>query len=205
MLYGVDRKDDAQLILDNMSITFRPPDRGTKARFTWKPPFYIPARAPGKRYSMSTHVHVSKQEILKIWNSEAVQNEIQAHNRYRDHVLLALYAFARRKGVIASSEFIWLRPVNRRLYYLLNNYGRRSVWPEIAGPWVHYQLEDAVRLRLPSFEGRDLEKMEVENAVNALELAMYEEGWIHGLSLSDDEYGLMGAAKDKNKGQHKAF
>jgi len=195
LLFGTDRKDDAQKILDNMSITFRPPEKATRARMTWKPPFYVPGKPGNNRYSMSTHVHVSRREIMKIWKSDAIQYVVRPHNRYRDLVILTLYAYARRKGVIACSEFIWLRPVNRTLYYLLNNYGRRTVWSEVAGPWTHYQMEEVLSNSISGFRGTDLSEndKQVESAVNALEFAMYEEGWIHSLHYESNKerYGIM--------------
>lgn len=193
LLFGAGRKEDGQKILDNMSLTFRPPQKGHKAKLSWRPPFYVPGTAGRKGYSISTKVHVPREEIKKIWKSEEVQRLIRPHNRYRNLVILTLYAFARKKGVISCAEFIWLRPVNRNLFYLLNNYGRRTAWVEVAGPWVHYEAEEILGNNMHTFSGTDIpldEKM-VEPAVNALEVAMFEEGWIHSLILDKKEYGLM--------------
>lgn len=184
LLFGAGRKADGQKILDNMSASFRPPVETQKACFLCKPPFYKLPRKGRKSYAISTKVHVSKKEISGLWQSEDIQKIIRPHNRYRNLVILALYAHARKKGVVSSAEFIWLRPVNRRLFYLLNNYGRRTAWVEIAGPWVHYQAEEALGNHDPNFSGTNIsvEEKQVQPAVNALELAMYEEGWIQTMS-----------------------
>ena len=193
LLFGSGKKEEGQKILDTMSVTFRPPRKAVKAKWSFKPPFYIPG-SPGKKgYSINTHVPTPAKEIEKIFNSEAVQLYVRPHNRYRDHVILSLYAFARKKGVLSTAEFIWLRPVNRRLFYLLNNYGRRTAWVEIAGPFVHYQAEEVLGNHSRDFQGTDIPEEDklVEPAVNALELAMYEEGWVHGLQNDKKKYGLM--------------
>ncbi|MBR4747704.1 MAG: hypothetical protein IK061_09995, partial [Desulfovibrio sp.] len=92
------------------------------------------------------------------------------------------YECARRKGVLPTAEFIWLRPVDRRLYYLCNNLGRRSVWPEIAGAWAHYQTESLLGSADPDFAG--LGEAHVEEACDALEAALFDEGWIAPERLS---------------------
>lgn len=193
LLFGSGKKKEGQKILDNMSISFRPPQKAEKAKWSFKPPFYTAAKREKKGYSISSQVSVPKKELEKLFSSETVQLFVRPHNRYRDHVILALYAYARKKGVIATSEFIWLRPVNRKLFYLLNNYGRRTAWVEIAGPFAHYQAEEILGNHSRDFQGTDIppEDKLVETAVNALELAMYEEGWVSDLILDKKHYGLM--------------
>lgn len=198
LLFGTNKKDDGQKILDNMSVTFRPPRKEVPARWSWKYPFYIKGVKGRKSYSMSTYVHVNRQEILKLFNREDVQLMVRPHNRYRDHVVLALYAYARKKGVLSTAEFIWLRPVNRRLFYLLNNHGRRTSWVEVAGPVTHYSAEELLGNNNRDFQGTDIPPQDklVRHAVNALELAMFEEGWVSSLQLDLKEYGRMDQKKE---------
>ena len=90
---------------------------------------------------------------------------LRPHSFWRDTALLALYEAARTKGVLPTAEFIWLRPVNRQLWYLLNNLGRRTAWPETAGLWAHYMTETAIARVDPSSRG--IEDPQVEEAVSA--------------------------------------
>ena len=187
MFFGTGKKDIGQKILDGMSVSFRPPVPSKPLRFDRHWPF-IHAPLKGKRgYSISWDGKLTDyNRVRKVWESEEVQRVVRPHNRYANLVILALYAFARRKGVISCAEFIWLRPVNRNLFYLLNNYGRRTVWPEIAGPWCHFQAENALCNVEPDFEGLRIasDMKQVETAVNALEYALYEEGWILAENMS---------------------
>ncbi len=50
---------------------------------------------------------------------------------------MGLLIYAKRKGVLASSQFIWLRPYDRTLWYALNQIGGKATWAEAAGPWAH--------------------------------------------------------------------
>jgi intracellular multiplication protein IcmP len=44
-------------------------------------------------------------------------------------------------GVLQSALFLWLKPKDRRLWYILNNVGRKVAWPEITGVFAHWQFE----------------------------------------------------------------
>ena len=110
---------------------------------------------------------------------------LKPHSFWRDTALLALYEAARTKGVLPTAEFIWLRPVNRQLWYLLNNLGRRTAWP--AGLWAHYMTETAISRVDPSSRG--IEDPQVEEAVSALGRALYEEGWITADQASPQDSG----------------
>ncbi len=78
--------------------------------------------------------------IKKYEEKEVVQNIINSHF-YTKTVLSGLLEEARKDGVLATADFIWLKPLNRPLWYMLNNIGRRASWIECAAPWSHYWSE----------------------------------------------------------------
>ena len=55
--------------------------------------------------------------------------------------MMSMLEYARRNGVLPSSEFFWLRPVDRKLWYVLNNVGRNVAWTEVAGIYGHWLAE----------------------------------------------------------------
>jgi intracellular multiplication protein IcmP len=57
---------------------------------------------------------------------------------YVHTVMMSMLEYARLNGVLASSEFFWLRSVDRKMWYTLNNVGRSVAWPEIAGIYGHW-------------------------------------------------------------------
>lgn len=45
------------------------------------------------------------------------------------------------RGVLASSSFIWLKPEDRQLWYILNNVGSEAIMVEAAGALAHHRAE----------------------------------------------------------------
>ena len=80
--------------------------------------------------------------------------------------MASLLELAREDGVLAAAEFLWLKTVDRPLWYMLNSVGRRTAFPEVAGPFGHWVVEKRLR--------RPLQTAMVEEAINGLEEAISE-------------------------------
>ena len=80
--------------------------------------------------------------------------------------MATLLQMARTDGVVATADFLWLKPVDRRLWYMLNSIGRQTVVPEISGPYAHWLAEKKI--------GRPLVAPMVKEAVTGLEAAVAE-------------------------------
>ncbi len=187
MLFATDHKQEAQALLDELSLSFRAPQKPSRAHWQWTPPFRVPARK-GHPYLLDTHLDDATLGLCeKALNSSPVQKALRPHRTWRNLALLALYEAARSKGVLPTAEFIWLRPVHRELYYLCNNVGRRTAWPEIAGALAHYQAEET--LGHMDAASRGIIEPQVDEAVTSLEVALYEDGWISPDALSEQVAG----------------
>jgi len=81
-------------------------------------------------------------------------------------MMASMLSLARMDGVVASAEFLWLKPIDRPLWYMLNSVGRRTPYIEVAGPFAHWLTEMQMRKRI-------LVPM-VDNAVDALDVALRE-------------------------------
>ncbi len=103
--------------------------------------------------------------IEKHAKEEKIQKIIASH-AYVFTVMAALLKEARTFGVLASAQFIWLRPKNRTLWYTLNGVGRRVSYAEVAGIFAHWIAEDIA--------GKALERPFVVKAVDGLEIAISE-------------------------------
>lgn len=73
---------------------------------------------------------------------------------------------ARDDGVIAAAEFLWLKIVDRRLWYMLNSVGRQVAFTEVAAPFGHWKVEKRLR--------RPLKTPMVDEAITALEYGVAE-------------------------------
>ncbi len=111
---------------------------------------------------------------------ETNHKQLTRHASFTNCWMSALLEFARGKGVIACSMFIWLRPSDRTLWYALNQCGRRVAWPEAAGVRAHMQAE--------AQQGRAIETPQVQSAVIALEDSLVKSGYIfRGLTNNMEE------------------
>jgi intracellular multiplication protein IcmP len=89
---------------------------------------------------------------------------VQKRHAYVYSYMATMLEIARSDGVLASAEFLWLKPVDRRLWYMLNSVGRQTSLVEIAGGFAHWLAEKKV--------GRGLKTPMIKEAVNSLEMAV---------------------------------
>ncbi len=101
--------------------------------------------------------------IHKHANTKLVKQVVETH-AYLFTVMAEMLRAARSDGVQATADFLWLKPIDRRLWYVLNTVGRQTPFAEVAGPYAHWIAENQIgrRLLLPM----------VEEATNALENAL---------------------------------
>ena len=151
LAYGGGGRDKAQAMLDQMSLSFVEPEN------------------EGDDFDID--ITGADKLIEQYKNDEELEYTVKHHESYVYPWLMALYEdFAKRKGVLPSSQFIWLRPVNNCLFCALNQMGKREPWIEAAGPWAHYQAENQAEQRI--------EKPHVEEAVVGLKSYMINDGWM---------------------------
>lgn len=77
------------------------------------------------------HKHLDSKKVAKI---------LGLHG-YVTTVLASMLVGARELGVLATSEFIWLKPLDRRMWYMLNSVGRTTPVAEICGAFAHWLAE----------------------------------------------------------------
>ena len=78
--------------------------------------------------------------LKKHINHKIVQKIIQNH-AYELTVMASMLEAARQDGVQASADFLWLKPLDRRLWYTLNTVGRQTPFAEVAGVYAHWLAE----------------------------------------------------------------
>ncbi|MDF1645974.1 MAG: type IVB secretion system coupling complex protein DotM/IcmP [Legionellaceae bacterium] len=103
--------------------------------------------------------------IQKYENTEMVQDIVQKH-AYQYTVIAELLKASRDDGVVPSAEFLWLKPVDRRLWYLLNSIGRQTPYAEVGGIFAHWRAEQVM--------GRRSLTPMIDEAIRALEIAVKE-------------------------------
>ncbi len=124
------------------------------------------------RSTSSGKVNTSGADALirKAMRASSIVVDITNRHAYIYTVMASMLELARRDGVLPTAEFLWLKPVDRQLFYMLNNVGRQTAFPEIAGAFSHWLAEKEMRRRL-------LVPM-VSQAVKGLEEAITEQIYI---------------------------
>jgi len=103
-------------------------------------------------------------ELLKKHeNSKIVKKVVETHAFFYT-VMSSMMEVARLDGVLASAEFIWLKPIDRTLWYVLNTVGRQTAPAEIAGIVAHWLAEKEI--------GRALTIPMVDEASIGLEVSL---------------------------------
>ncbi len=105
-------------------------------------------------------------ELVTKFEQEKFVKWLNPRHAYLTTWLSSLLSLARNSGVVATSEFLWLKAVDRRLWYTLNSVGRNTPFCETAGIHAHWLAERKV--------GRALKTPMVKQAVLGLEIAMSE-------------------------------
>jgi len=78
--------------------------------------------------------------LAKFGNTPEIKQIISRH-AYVFTVFAELLTTARKTGIVANSLFLWLKPLDRPLWYVCNNVGRKAVFAETAGVHAHWLAE----------------------------------------------------------------
>ncbi len=103
--------------------------------------------------------------LNKHLQAENVQ-EVVGRHAYLLTVMASLLFTSREDGVMPSADFLWLKVVDRRLWYMLNCVGRQTPFAEVGGPFAHWVAEKKT--------GRRSLAPMIDEAIRALEVAVKE-------------------------------
>ncbi len=78
--------------------------------------------------------------------------------------MASMLELARTDGVLAVAEFLWLKKIDRTLWYMLSTVGRQTAFSEVGGPYAHWLMEKKL--------GRPMKIPMVKEAVVALKAAI---------------------------------
>lgn len=132
---------------------------------------------------------VSKAD--KLWKKYAYTEVVRSVIARHSYINVAMYALLiecrQCSGVLQPALFLWLKPVDRTLWYVLHGAGLRVASVESGGARAQYLAEIA--------NGGPIAKPMVDEASFALRESLSDEGWIHPES---DDYKPMETFEDDN-------
>lgn len=91
------------------------------------------------------------------------------HKSFTNVWMTALLGYARRRGTLPTAQFVWLRAIDRTLWYALNQYGGRRPWVEATGVWAHFEAEQTLE--------QALLEPEILDAADWVAHEIYQDGW----------------------------
>ena len=105
-------------------------------------------------------------ELLKKYKDKIEVVRVTEKHAYVLTVMASMLQLARLDGVLSSAEFLWLKPMDRSLWFMLNAVGRQTVTVEVAGAYAHWlaEIELGSAIKIPM----------VEEATNAFEFVFEE-------------------------------
>lgn len=99
----------------------------------------------------------------------ATIDKVCSKHAFTATALITLTNLARQKtGVLPSSDFLWLKRIDRHMWYTLNNIGRRRFFTEGAGAISHFFAEKVV--------GNAMPEPHIEGAINGIEDYLADHG-----------------------------
>jgi intracellular multiplication protein IcmP len=86
-------------------------------------------------------------------SSQKVGRAVGPH-AYLYTVMASMLELSREEGVLSVSEFLWLKAVDRQLWYMLSSVGRTTAFVEVSAPYSHWLVEKRLRrpLKVPVFD-----------------------------------------------------
>ncbi len=110
-------------------------------------------------------------ELVQKYKDSKVIKWLRRRHAYVGTLMPSLLEIARADGVLATAEFLWLKPLDRWLWYILNGVGRQTAVVEVAGVYSHWLAEKKLK--------RPLKTPMVKTAVNALEEDLTDTLFVH--------------------------
>lgn len=191
MAYAAGERKEAVAILDEMSLSYtQEPEADTPATEGAEKEKSCPRCAVLEVSPKAGKEEAEKAKAFRERIGETLARHknildepcLKRHSAYVLPWFMALLTRARKKGVLAGPQFLFARPIDRPLWYALNQCGGRAAWVEAFAPWAHYMAEEKA--------GKALEKPDMADAAYSLEAALDALGWLYcpdGDGKSDKE------------------
>lgn len=117
--------------------------------------------------------------LWKKYGAEVMATEEVAHHlSYWRPCVVGFVRRARKSGTLPCSQFLWLRAIDRTLWYALNQQGGRRPWIEAMGIWAHYEAEEEIK--------QAIIQPEMLDAVDWLRTDLVKAGWIDDVASQEE-------------------
>ena len=87
-------------------------------------------------------------KIIEKYRDSKIATAVVKQHAYITTVMASILQLSRTDGVLSSADFLWLKPIDRTLWYTLNNVGRQTSFPEVSGVMAHWHVERELQRKL---------------------------------------------------------
>lgn len=109
-------------------------------------------------------------KVKKYWLSMPQIENLSDKHAFELTWFMELLTLARKKGLLAPAQFLFLKPIDRPLWYALNQCGGRTAWTEGAAAWSHYQAEKMAK--------KAITEPQIAGAIFGLKKELDNQGWL---------------------------
>jgi len=86
--------------------------------------------------------HAPGAKLAKKYLKDPLIQDLISRHHFKSTLLYAMLQRARESsGVLPSSNFLWLKPLSRHTWYILNNVGRKVAWSDACAVFGHFNAE----------------------------------------------------------------
>ena len=102
--------------------------------------------------------------LVKKYKDDPRVLAICARHAYQYTVLMALFEEGKAIGIFPPNHFLWLKPINRQLWFVIDCVLRKTYYAEVAGIYAHFLAEKVC--------GHKIEYPYTKMATKALDIAL---------------------------------
>lgn len=106
---------------------------------------------PGRGLILTPQLRKEIKKIIADPKMGRVTEKVAAQHSFVNPAMLRCLHMAREQGgVLAPAQFVWLRAVDRHMWYAMNNLGRGATHVEGSGAIAHYRAEKGAGKPIPN-------------------------------------------------------
>ena len=109
-------------------------------------------------------------KIIRKHIGKSRMKQLLMKHAYVSTVMMAMLEMAWERGIFTTSEFIWLKPVDRVLFLTLNQMGGDRPFVEGTAAWAHFMVEKQAN--------RGVKTPCIEGGTESIRQQLLEEEWI---------------------------
>lgn len=120
-------------------------------------------------------------EVLAKYRDTKLVQRVMSKHAYVLTMMASMVQLSRTHGILPTADFLWLKPIDRPLWFMLNSVGRQTPFTEVSGPFAHWLAEKVM--------GRKIIVPQIKEASKALDVGVRDIVYIPDEESATEEEG----------------